>query len=392
MNILKIAKKSMRGRSHLLACVCFILSIVLCLMGGISYSKYITAQNSNANGTIGSFACDAGIDGVSATTFAYSDFWSYNSATDSYLQMNALRTLNFTVKNYTGTGASQKISEVALGYHLSFTAPAIFAGELAIQLFDKNGDAETPIMPQISLSDLMSGLPSAGSSKDFNTATSQGSYSATEFTAMTFTVTRKAGEVVEAVQKGAEDPIVITITPKEVTSERTISLRLWDVSDLTTTGLIVDSDSGKLCAPLQIDYAETATYYSIAVSHPDFTITPGAANDRQHTLKLVPAKQLEDTHIEKYAADLTGNPLKSVYAKQNIILKSTNTAGDTAGRVNITILRAWQLPEDATEPTEFTLGAPLQLYSGDRQMYYLSQCYSKNYPLSVDVDFEQILR
>ena len=391
MNILKIAKRSMRGRSHLLACVCFILSIVLCLMGGISYSKYITAQNNNANGTIGSFVCDAGIDGVSATTFAYSDFWSYNSATDSYLQMNALRTLNFTVKNYTGTGASQKISEVALRYHLSFTAPAIFAGELAIQLFDKNGDAETPIMPQISLSDLMSGLSSAGSSKEFNTA-SQDSYSATEFTAMTFTVTHKAGGVVEAVQKGAEDPIVITITPKEVTSERTISLRLWDVSALTTTGLIVDSDSGKLCAPLQIDYAETATYYSIAVSHPDFTITPGAAKEREHALKLVPVHELSDTHIEKYAADLTGNPLKRVYTGQSIMLKNTNTAGDTAGRVDITILRAWQLPEDATEPTEFTLGAPLQLYSGDRQMYYLSQCYSKNYPLSVDVDFEQILR
>ena len=121
VNILKIAKKSMRGRSHLLACVCFILSIVLCLMGGISYSKYITAQNNNSNGTIGSFVCDAGIDGVSATTFAYSDFWSYNSATDSYLQMNALRTLNFTARNYTGTGASQKIS-TGTSRHIAITA------------------------------------------------------------------------------------------------------------------------------------------------------------------------------------------------------------------------------------------------------------------------------
>ena len=392
MEALKFLKKAVMDKSHLFACICFVLSFLLCMMGGISYSKYLTVQSSNKNAIIGSFSCDANISGVSATTFAYADFWSYNSSTDSYLQMNALRALNFTVQNYEGTGDSQRVSEVALGYSLTFSAPATFTGELAIQLFDKIGDTEAPFMPQVSLPHLMEELPNVGDSKIFHTESDQGSYTATDFSPMTFLVTHKAEGVIEAVEQNTENPMTITVTPKTVSSRRTIALRLWDVADLTQTGSIINSDAGELCAPLQIDYVQTVTYYSITISHPQLTIAPGVATTRQHTLKLVPVNRLNDTHIEKYAADNTGNPLKTVYTGQSIILKNNNTAGNTEGSLNIHILRAWQLPEDATEAIEFTSDQPLQLYDGDRQLFYLSQCYSKDYPMSIDVDFMQIMR
>lgn len=44
---------------------------------------------------------------------------------------------------------------------------------------------------------------------------------------------------------------------------------------------------------------------------------------------------------------------------------------------------------DGSTEVSYPSGSPFQLYSGNVQKYFLSQCYAKNYPMTVNVRFEQ---
>ncbi|MBQ9802863.1 MAG: hypothetical protein IJW51_07345 [Clostridia bacterium] len=386
MKILSLTKKLVLDKSHWLACLCFVLAVVMCLLGGISYSKYIAANGANKGAAIARFSCSASITGASALTFTNADFWSETQSGD-ILAMNPLRSLNFTVRNYDEQDGEQVVSELALRYTLMFATPANFAQELAIQLFD---GANNSLIPQVSLPALMAAAPTAGSSGEFSTA--DYNYNGAAADDLVFTVTQAADGTYTATQKGAAQPIVITLAPTQITRQQTIFFRLWDVSEITnSTAPSVNAEAGSLAAPLQIKYTAEVPYYNINISLPGFTLPAGVATAKDYSIHLAPLTQLEDTHLDTYCADLDGNALKTVYGGQQIMLKPNNVEGNKDGAVYITIDEAAQQPEGADTPTVFTAGAPLSTWADGLQKIFISKCYSKSYPLSVDVYFEQTL-
>ena len=96
--MLKLIKK------NLISFICILLAVVMAVGGVISYAKFMSGENLGDTTGIGLFSYSATIDGVSATSFTNTSFWGADagSGDEGLVAMNAIRTIDFSIKNFDG--------------------------------------------------------------------------------------------------------------------------------------------------------------------------------------------------------------------------------------------------------------------------------------------------
>lgn len=301
-------------KRNLFSCICTLLFTLVILTGSISYAKYNISQDSNHNSNLGSFSVSATIDNISGFSFTNTSFWSSNSD-DEKIAMNALRTLNFSVNNfkYDDTG-KQIISDVKLKYDLNFSTPKNFAEKLAIQVFDSEG---LPILPQIVINDLLNNV--GGKYKTENSE----DYNGVDTDDLEFNVVKNSDKFYTATSKSA----TITIEEYEESVNQTLLFRMWDTSSITSTkDPKVETESGKVLPPLEIEFSQTITFYKISIITNNFTLPAGKAKTDNFSIKLVPTEIISDMHLGGTIVDvvkdsngniINSNNIKQIYGGSN---------------------------------------------------------------------------
>lgn len=276
-------------KKNLISCICFLTATILFLSGGISFAKYASEHGAGDNSSVGSFICTARVDEVSALSFTNTAFWG-GSVDDDRIAMNALRSIDFSVYNYNHEDVHKKPSEVKLGYSLSFAAPANFISKLAFQLFD--GES-APMLPQIVVQDLFGCVEGGQSTGTYNTSTSE-DFNGTASEDMSFDVVKGASGSYTA----TSGTTVIRFTPFVQQMQQTLNFRVWDVSAIAVNpGDKVETESGKLLAPLVVKYTSDVLCYRISVSMPHFKMNAATAESENYSFKIAPTAILEDEHL-----------------------------------------------------------------------------------------------
>lgn len=379
-------------KQNIFSVICVLMAMAVFITGGISYSKYISSEPSGGKTNIGNFTCVASIDGVSALSFTNTAFWG-GSVADDRIAMNALRTLEFTVSNHETADGVHRVNHVKTGYTLAFSTPQNFGEKLALQLFDKGAKA---IMPQIVIGDILA-------TKDggtYDTANSE-DYHADSFEDMRFIVRRSGTAGAETIRATCQDNgITLTLEPYTCEVKQTLLFRLWDCSILTTKeNPKADIEGGTLCPPLEITYTSEVLYYRIMISHPSFTMEAGVEETHKYSICIAPTSEISDVHLggnlseDSRCLKVDGeDSFHTISKKDNFTtiqiesIKYTVSEKDESG----TLIDTEYILNEAGE--EFSLYETVKDAEGEytKQKYYLSQCYSKNYPLMVNVVFEQL--
>ncbi len=295
-------------KRNLISCICVLLAVAVCLTGTFSYARYISVDSSDHAPGAGKFSYSANIDSVSALSFTNTAFWGGTSEEDK-IAMNALRSIDFNVKNYETKGGVEEVAEVKMKYNLVFSAPVNFAERLAIQVFDS--DAGIALLPQIVISDLI-----GASGGVFNTGDSE-DYNGTDIGDMSFNVQAlTSGE--NHIYRATNGDISISIEEFVRDVHQTLLFRMWDTSAITDVNTpTLSNEGGKLLPPLSVKYKQDVNFYRITISMPNFVLEPGTKKARNHRIELAPTDTIQDDHlggeIVKKEGD-TYSAVKSIYA------------------------------------------------------------------------------
>ncbi len=360
-------------KKNAFSCACFLLAALVFVTGTVSYAKYVTSSGGGGGASVAGFTVDATIDGVSALSFTNTDFWGH-SATGDQVAMNALHSVNFSVRNYE-TDDQNKVTSVAstrMKYNLVFSAPVNFTEKLALQVFDEHGAA---MLPQIVVSDLIS---AGDNGTSFNTANSV-DYNATACNDLTFKVTKTDGTYVATSGK-----TTIRLEKYARTVEQSLMFRMWDTSKITTeTNPKMDYEGGQLQTPLTATYSQEVDYYRIMIVTDAFVLPAGTATQVKHAIHLAPVGAIDDAYIgssfvtlqKDTSGKITGfEPISEIYGGTNNIFTLMSVrenvtdnyyANDTyTGSVIKTENDSYNLTE---LPTQYTNGQTFSTTSSSSQ-------------------------
>lgn len=298
-------------KKNALSCLCLLLATLVAITGSISYSKYISSSPITEGPGAGSFSASATIDGISALSFTNTAFWG-GTVEEDKIAMNALRSVDFHVRNYEYDGSgNKKIADVKMKYNLVFDMPKNFAERLAIQVFDA---ANQPILPQIVLSYLIDSVESSTTGV-FDTGKTP-DYNASEIHDEVFDVV-KSGDTFTATMRDNEDAVIIVEDHFEDVHQR-LDFRTWDCSALTNTiNPTLNVEGGTLAPPLTVNYMEeNVEFYRIIIKMPQFILEPGAEREAHHSIKIAPTDTIQDGHLGgSFVQLIDGNyvPVKEIY-------------------------------------------------------------------------------
>lgn len=298
-------------KKNAISCLCLLLASLVAITGSVSYSKYISTSPITEGPGAGSFSASATIDGVSALSFTNTAFWG-GTVEEDKIAMNALRSVNFHVRNYEYDGSgNKKIADVKMKYNLVFDAPKNFAERLAIQVFD---EANQPLLPQIVLSYLIDSVASSTTGV-FDTGKTP-DYNASEIHDEVFDVV-KSGDTFTATMRDNEDTVIIIEDHFEDVHQR-LDFRTWDCSALTNTiNPSLNVEGGTLTPPLTVNYMEeNVEFYRIIIKMPQFILEPGAEREAHYSIKIAPTDTIQDGHLGgSFVQLIDGNyvPVKEVY-------------------------------------------------------------------------------
>ena len=303
---MKISKKITRAaikkflKSYGASATCFLLSIVICISGTVSYSRYVSGGEFFEQPGIGTFAGSGTVYDVSALSFTNMAFWG--GLEDIGVSMNSLRTLSFNVNNSQQlSNGESKVSEVPLKYSIIFSAPKNFASKLAIQLFDEEDSALTS---QIVITDIINAVysgsfttvnPPIYNGKEYNGLDENGNPTKN----MIFDVTLDSQTGIYTATSKGKDETVITLEPFVMEDmKQMLYFRLWDVEHFNETSLT--EEKGTLLPPLQMSYVKDIDCYKITVSRPDFLFPAATYTEHNYSLTLAPTDALLDSHLGGY--------------------------------------------------------------------------------------------
>lgn len=384
-------------KKNVFSCVCFLLALAVCVSGAISYARYTTGNSSNNSSDAASFVYSADITDVSALSLINSQFWGStgNTEDDKKIALNYLRWFEFSIKNHQTQDGVQKVNEVKVKYALTFVAPKNFVEKLAFQIFrnptaNEDGDA---LIPQIVMPDLLA-------ASDTYSVPANSEYNGTDVNDDLLLTLSKNGQTLVA----KSNDVTITVEPIRQELTQTLQFRLYDVASLNKE-TVSESEATNVIAPLNVELTSIVDCYRVSVAMSDFVLPAGVAETHNYELKLVPVSELNDEHIgHGLANDENGEKLKTIYSGKEVYVmrKIVDSAGNatTTATAN-TLGRVWREIEETDQngqvvktKKEHTEAEKLELYGANSsgvtiQKYYLSNCYSKSYPLSVNVPFEQ---
>lgn len=288
--IIKFIKK------NFIACLALFLALSVFVTGSISFARYATSVDINDGAGAANFSCSTSIDSVSALSFTNTAFWG-GTAGDDKIAMNALRTIDFSINNYQVDGeGNKKVADVRLKYNLVFEAPVNFTERLAIQVFDKEN---SPMLPQIVLSDLMNSVVGANDEGAFDTGDSE-DYNGTHYPDdVHFDVTKTpGGEHPNYSAISVSEGISINLTSFIRTVHQQLEFRTWDCSALTSAEKPqMDTEGGTLAPPLSVIYKEDIEFYRISINLPDFNLPAGVETSEKYSLRLAPTDTIQDEHL-----------------------------------------------------------------------------------------------
>lgn len=298
-------------KKNALSCLCLLLATLVAITGSVSYSKYISSSPITEGPGAGSFSASATIDGISALSFTNTAFWG-GTVEEDKIAMNALRSVDFHVRNYEYDGSgNKKIADVKMKYNLVFDAPKNFAERLAIQVFD---EANQPLLPQIVLSYLIDSVASSTTGV-FDTGKTL-DYNASEIHDEVFDVV-KSGDTFTATMRDNEDTVIIVEDHFEDVHQR-LDFRTWDCSALTNTiNPTLNVEGGTLTPPLTVNYMEeNVEFYRIIIKMPQFILEPGAEREAHYSIRIAPTDTIQDGHLGGSFAQLIDGkyvPVKEIY-------------------------------------------------------------------------------
>ncbi len=284
-------------KKNVLSCLCLLLATLVAITGSISYSKYIsTAPAGTHTPGAGSFTASASIDGISALSFTNTAFWG-GTVEDDKIAMNALRSINFSVNNFSVVEGVEKVAEVRMKYNLSFSAPVNFVHKLAIQLFNEE---DKPMLPQIVLMDFIN---AATHGHAFQTATSN-DYNSTYHHDLTFQTSKINNDctgVFDGTIHGEAVKVIVKLEEYTKKTHQLLHFRTWDTSAITsTTNPTVKDEGGKLLPPLQVKFTREIPFYKITISMSNMVLPASEKTTVKHTIRLAPTDTIEDDHLAGY--------------------------------------------------------------------------------------------
>lgn len=307
------------------SCACFLLALLVFVTGSVSYAKYVTGSSGGGSASAGTFSVSATIDSVSALSFTNTSFWgSGTDEEDDKVQMNVLRSVNFSVRNYNEDNETN-VSATRLKYNLAFTTPKNFAEKLALQVFDEKNQ---PMLPQIVIADLINAGDTGGA---YNTKDSN-NYSGIDYPELTFNVTKSGDDYV-----ATSGNTVIQLQKVTKQMEQSLMFRMWDTSKLTSeSNPTMDVEGGQLQTPLTVTYKTDVDCYRIVVTMGDFVLPAGERKEVKHSIRLAPTDSINDDYIGSTIVekkdDGTYQPITQIYADNGTTYYLQNvwkTATDT---------------------------------------------------------------
>jgi len=274
---------------------CFLLAVLVCITGTLSYSRYISSAPAEGDGTIGSFTVSSEIDSVSALSFTNTSFWGGTSSGGTEVAMNALRSIEFSVRNYEEVDGVQKVAEVKTGYSLTFAAPVNFIDRLAFQVFDED---EFPILPQFVVEDFIREVLAGqhdydtGLSKDYH-----GIHTAGDLVFKT-SILSDGSYLASSVDTHGHN-VSVKFTPYTDTVHQQLMFRTWDVWKMTDKEpYYMDQEAGgTLLAPLVANYVQVVDFYRVTVSSDAFVMPAGEPVVKEHCIHLTPTHPIADNHL-----------------------------------------------------------------------------------------------
>lgn len=352
-------------------CFFLLMAVVISIGGTVSYAKYASSQLSNKNSSIATFTCASTIDGVSSLSFTNSTFWMGTG--EDKVAMNAVRTMTYTIKNYEEIAGIEKVSSVRMNYVLTLLAPQNFVDKLAIQFFDKDVN---PLSPQIVLEDLFA----TADGGNYYTGDSV-EYKGTDAPEWNITIHQNSGTYV-----AENENMTMTFEPMLVSMNQMIQFRIWDVSSITNSSLpSIDYEGGNLLAPLRVQYHELVPCYKITITCPDFILSAGVAETHKYNLQLTVIDILDDAHLRSEALNESEGLLTSLQVGQTIKLKHP-----LDDQITSIAIEGMSRDIDGTM-YYYSNGEVFSLYDTNNiQKLLLSHVYSKNFPLTMNVIFNQI--
>ena len=298
-NKFKLIKALLKRNAFSLSC--FLLAVLVCITGTLSYSRYISSAPAEGDGTIGSFTVSSEIDSVSALSFTNTAFWGGTSSGGTEVAMNALRSIEFSVRNYEEVDGVQKVAEVKTGYSLTFAAPVNFIDRLAFQVFDAD---EYPILPQFVTEDFLREVHTGehdydtGLSKDYH-----GIHTAGDLVFKT-SILSDGSYLASSVDIHGHN-VSVKFTPYTDTVHQQLMFRTWDVWKLTDKApYYMDQESGgTLLAPLVANYVQVVDFYRVTVSSDAFVMPAGEPVVKEHCIHLTPTHPINDNHLGAHLVD-----------------------------------------------------------------------------------------
>lgn len=298
-NKFKLIKALLKRNAFSLSC--FLLAVLVCITGTLSYSRYISSAPVEGDGTIGSFTVSSEIDSVSALSFTNTAFWGGTSSGGTEVAMNALRSIEFSVRNYEEVDGVQKVAEVKTGYSLTFAAPVNFIDRLAFQVFDAD---EYPILPQFVTEDFLREVYAGehdydtGLSKDYH-----GIHTAGDLVFKT-SILSDGSYLASSVDIHGHN-VSVKFTPYTDTVHQQLMFRTWDVWKLTDKApYYMDQEAGgTLLAPLVANYVQVVDFYRVTISSDAFVIPAGEPIVKEHCIHLTPTHPINDNHLGAHFVD-----------------------------------------------------------------------------------------
>ena len=312
-SMLSKVKAYCKRRAFSLAC--FTLAILVCVTGTFSYSRYISSAPAIGDGTIGSFTVSSEIDAVSALSFTNTAFWGGTSSGGTEVAMNALRSIEFSVRNYEEVDGVQKVAEVKTGYSLTFAAPVNFVDRLAFQVFDAD---EFPILPQFVVEDFIREVHAGthdydtGLSKDYH-----GIHTAGDLVFET-SILSDGSYLASSVDIHGHN-VSVKFTPYTDTVHQQLMFRTWDVWKLTDKEpYYMDQEAGgTLLAPLVANYVQVVDFYRVTISSDAFVMPAGEPVVKEHCIHLTPTHPIDDNHLGAHFVDENEQLSTLVYGGPN---------------------------------------------------------------------------
>ncbi len=298
-NKFKLIKALLKRNAFSLSC--FLLAVLVCITGTLSYSRYISSAPVEGDGAIGSFTVSSEIDSVSALSFTNTAFWGGTSSGGTEVAMNALRSIEFSVRNYEEVDGVQKVAEVKTGYSLTFAAPVNFIDRLAFQVFDAD---EYPILPQFVTEDFLREVHTGehdydtGLSKDYH-----GIHTAGDLVFKT-SILSDGSYLASSVDIHGHN-VSVKFTPYTDTVHQQLMFRTWDVWKLTDKPpYYMDQEAGgTLLAPLVANYVQVVDFYRVTVSSDAFVMPAGEPVVKEHCIHLTPTHPINDKHLGAHLVD-----------------------------------------------------------------------------------------